>query len=48
MHKFPNEKYKSILNGLDYAGRSIWKMADGQFYPLKKGYYSHITFNDDR
>ncbi|MDI1243287.1 MAG: pectate lyase [bacterium] len=42
-------KYKeAFFKGLDYLLESQY--ANGgwpQFYPLKKGYYSHITFNDD-
>ena len=42
-------KYKEAFNkGLDYLLASQY--ANGgfpQFYPLKKGYYTHITFNDD-
>ena len=38
----------SFLRGLDYLLKSQY--ANGgwpQFYPLRSGYYSHITFNDD-
>ena len=46
-NNFP--KYKeAFFKGLDYLLESQY--ANGgwpQFYPLKKGYYSHITFNDD-
>jgi PelA/Pel-15E family pectate lyase len=38
----------SFLRGLDYLLRAQY--ANGgwpQFYPLRQGYYSHITFNDD-
>ncbi len=42
-------KHKEAFNkGLDYLLASQY--ASGgfpQFYPLKKGYYTHITFNDD-
>ena len=42
-------KYKEAFNkGLDYLLASQYE--DGgfpQFFPLKKGYYTHITFNDD-
>lgn len=45
----PDEKYKAaFLKGLDYLLESQY--ANGgwpQFYPLKKGYYTHITYNDD-
>lgn len=45
----PDERYKkAFLSGLDYLlqaqyGNGGWP----QFYPLKKGYYTHITYNDD-
>lgn len=38
----------SFLNGFDYLIKAQY--ANGgwpQFYPLREGYYSHITFNDD-
>lgn len=38
----------AFLRGLDYLLRAQY--ANGgwpQFYPLREGYYSHITFNDD-
>lgn len=45
----PNEKYKNaFLRGLTYLITSQY--ANGgwpQFFPLKKGYYTHITYNDD-
>ncbi|MEN2398842.1 pectate lyase [Flavobacterium sp. MC2016-06] len=44
-----DERYAaSFLNGLDYLLKAQY--ANGgwpQFYPLKKGYYTHITYNDD-
>ena len=42
-------KYKDAFNkGLDYLLASQYENGGfPQFYPLKKGYYSHITFNDD-
>lgn len=45
----PNEKYKkAFLNGLDYLLAAQYENGGWpQFYPLKKGYYSHITYNDD-
>ncbi|MBG7610642.1 pectate lyase, partial [Polaribacter sp. BAL334] len=45
----PNEKYKeSFLKGLHYLLEAQYENGGWpQFYPLKKGYYSHITFNDD-
>ena len=46
-NNFP--KYKESFNkGLDYLFAAQY--ANGgypQFFPLKKGYYTHITFNDD-
>lgn len=46
-HNFP--KYKEAFNkGVDYLLTSQYENGGfPQFYPLKKGYYSHITFNDD-
>ena len=45
----PTEKYKkAFLNGLDYLLAAQYENGGWpQFYPLKKGYYSHITYNDD-
>ena len=44
-----DERYKeSFLKGLNYLLEAQY--ANGgwpQFYPLKKGYYTHITYNDD-
>lgn len=44
-----DERYKeSFLQGLNYLLEAQY--ANGgwpQFYPLKKGYYTHITYNDD-
>ncbi|WP_179948683.1 pectate lyase [Flavobacterium sediminis] len=46
---FPKESYKkAIISGLNYLleaqyGNGGWP----QFYPLQKGYYTHITYNDD-
>ncbi|MBE8726156.1 pectate lyase [Flavobacterium hungaricum] len=44
-----DERYKeSFLRGLNYLLEAQY--ANGgwpQFYPLKKGYYTHITYNDD-
>jgi PelA/Pel-15E family pectate lyase len=42
-------KYKDAFNrGVDYLLASQYKNGGfPQYYPLKKGYYSHITFNDD-
>lgn len=47
--KNPNEKYKvAFLKGLDYLLEAQYNNGGWpQFYPLKKGYYTHITFNDD-
>lgn len=42
-------KYKDAFNkGLDYLLSSQYENGGfPQFFPLKKGYYTHITFNDD-
>jgi PelA/Pel-15E family pectate lyase len=42
-------KYKDAFNrGVDYLLASQYESGGfPQYYPLKKGYYSHITFNDD-
>lgn len=42
-------KYKDAFNkGLDYLLGSQYENGGfPQFFPLKKGYYTHITFNDD-
>lgn len=42
-------KYKDAFNkGLDYLLASQYENGGfPQFFPLKKGYYTHITFNDD-
>ena len=42
-------KYKEAFNkGLDYLLSSQYENGGfPQFFPLKKGYYTHITFNDD-
>ncbi|GAB2529220.1 pectate lyase [Rufibacter soli] len=42
------EKYKeSFLRGLDYLLKAQYENGGWpQFYPLKKGYYEYITFND--
>lgn len=44
-----DERYKeSFLKGLDYLFEAQYKNGGWpQFYPLKKGYYTHITYNDD-
>ena len=46
-NNFP--KYKEAFNkGLDYLFSSQYENGGfPQFFPLKKGYYTHITFNDD-
>lgn len=46
-NNFP--KYKEAFNkGLDYLLTSQYENGGfPQFFPLKKGYYTHITFNDD-
>ncbi|MDF1551032.1 MAG: pectate lyase, partial [Bacteroidales bacterium] len=45
----PDEKYKNaFLAGLNYILEAQYDNGGWpQFYPLRKGYYSHITFNDD-
>jgi PelA/Pel-15E family pectate lyase len=42
-------RYKEAFNkGVDYLLASQYENGGfPQFFPLKKGYYSHITFNDD-
>ncbi len=44
-----DERYKkAFLSGLDYILEAQYDNGGWpQFYPLKKGYYTHITFNDD-
>ena len=46
-NNFP--KYKeAFYKGLDYLLSSQYENGGfPQFFPLKKGYYTHITFNDD-
>ncbi len=48
-NKAPDERYKkAFLLGLDYILEAQYDNGGWpQFYPLKKGYYTHITFNDD-
>jgi len=37
-----------FLKGLDYLLKAQYESGGWpQFYPLKKGYYTHITYNDD-
>ncbi|MDN3673186.1 pectate lyase [Flavobacterium branchiarum] len=45
----PDERYnKAFLSGLDYLLEAQYDNGGWpQFYPLKKGYYTHITYNDD-
>ena len=45
----PDERYKNaFLKGFDYFIEAQYDNGGWpQFYPLKKGYYSHITYNDD-
>lgn len=45
----PDERYKNaFLLGLNYLLEAQYENGGWpQFYPLQKGYYSHITFNDD-
>lgn len=44
-----DEKYKTgFLNGLQYLLNAQYKNGGWpQYYPLVKGYYTHITYNDD-
>lgn len=44
-----DERYeKSFLLGLDYLLAAQYDNGGWpQFYPIKKGYYTHITYNDD-
>jgi len=44
-----DERYKeSFLKGLNYMLEAQYDNGGWpQFYPLKKGYYTHITYNDD-
>lgn len=45
----PDERYKAaFLKGLDYLLEAQYNNGGWpQFYPLKKGYATHITYNDD-
>lgn len=45
----PDERYKvAFLKGLDYLLEAQYENGGWpQFYPLREGYYSHITYNDD-
>jgi len=45
----PDPRYKeAFLLGLDYLLEAQYENGGWpQFYPLKKGYYTHITYNDD-
>lgn len=45
----PDIRYKkAFLKGLDYILEAQYENGGWpQFYPLKKGYYTHITYNDD-
>ena len=47
--KNPDEKYKiAFLKGIDYLLAAQYENGGWpQFYPLMKGYYTHITYNDD-
>jgi pectinesterase len=47
--KNPDERYKTaFLKGLDYLLSAQYDNGGWpQFFPLIKGYYSHITYNDD-
>ncbi|MEL0455856.1 pectate lyase [Flavobacteriaceae bacterium SZ-1-7] len=45
----PDERYKkAFLLGLDYVLKAQYQNGGWpQFFPLKEGYYTHITYNDD-
>ncbi len=45
----PDERYEIAFNeGLDYLLQAQYESGGWpQFYPLRKGYYSHITYNDN-
>ena len=45
----PDERYKiAFLKGLDYLLEAQYENGGWpQFYPLRDGYYSHITYNDN-
>jgi PelA/Pel-15E family pectate lyase len=45
----PDDRYKqTFVNGIEYLLRSQYPNGGWpQFYPLHKGYYTHITYNDD-
>ncbi|WP_037348899.1 pectate lyase [Sediminibacter sp. Hel_I_10] len=45
----PEPRYKeAFLNGLNYLLEAQYDNGGWpQFYPLKEGYYTHITYNDD-
>lgn len=45
----PDVSYqKAFLSGLDYLLKAQYDNGGWpQFFPLKKGYYTHITYNDD-
>ncbi|SNR31000.1 pectate lyase [Lutibacter flavus] len=45
----PDERYKkAFLLGLDYILEAQYNNGGWpQYYPLRKGYYTHITYNDD-
>jgi PelA/Pel-15E family pectate lyase len=44
-----NEKYRTaFIEGFDYLIKAQYENGGWpQYYPLKPGYYSHITYNDD-
>ncbi len=45
----PDQRYKeAFLKGINYLLEAQYKNGGWpQFYPLRKGYFSHITFNDN-
>lgn len=48
-NKTKNQKYReSIIKGLRYLLNAQYESGGWpQFYPIKKGYYEHITYNDN-
>ncbi|QOD60208.1 pectate lyase [Polaribacter haliotis] len=48
-HQIPDERYKnSFFKALDYLLEAQYDNGGWpQYYPLRKGYYTHITYNDD-
>tara|TARA_R110000868_G_scaffold107780_4_gene294791 strand:+ start:128 stop:2161 length:2034 start_codon:yes stop_codon:yes gene_type:complete len=48
-HEVPDQRYeKAFLSALNYLLEAQYENGGWpQFYPLRKGYYTHITYNDD-